>query len=685
MTQTRPPQILYWFWTAETIQDEKYLSDLDYLTDHSPFDLIFLTQRQGMNFYDYEKMHPHFAALVARAAEKGVGIGLQLWPRALEERDIAQLGNEIRQCLVVDGNYTLDNKGRASFTQRARFGREYLSCGARLLAAYAYEAAGKDEYKAGSLTDISHCGQLQPWQAGEEHANSIICNIDAGAERAGKQVFVMTAHEYPYGDLYGDFFPESFREALEAYGDIPFQGVGLDEFGHMGVTPPWRLEESASMDERMYSLPMARTFQEATGHDLTQTLLDMRLSPEGKGEVRAAAINRYFAHLRTGPLKTEEAFAKDAQRLFGKDVFLGVHNTFHNRLHSDEIWITGLQWWTLPRRWGQTDEDIGMPVRMGVACSCPEPLHYDMFYTKDVERFYTKAIYDAPFGGRLHYHAVNDQYWGHSLEDPAFLERISPIEKKIALLNQFEPARPAMDLLIIFGMPALSNWYPDHNRRSNYDLNTAVTAQKDADEIWKAGFPCALVPSDLVDNGRIQLSEDGSVTLGGHRFRHVAWLSPQYATEPSLRFLEQLTQADGKLILVGDATQDFEAQDIRARMDAIAAKAAAKTLDPETLDQLGVWKNDVEKGCRLADGSVVVSDLTSIETDTPCAFRVEIGGRTWSGDFIGTMALKVGSDGEVEKFACGGFQALQRDGQSVLSVDTRNDVVLCNGQLQQAQ
>jgi hypothetical protein len=64
---------------------------------------------------------------------------------------------------------------------------------------------------------------------------------------------------------------------------------------------------------------------------------------------------------------------------------------------------------------------------------------------------------------------------------------------------------------------------------------------------------------------------------------------------------------------------------------------------------------------------------------------VEIGGRTWSGDFIGTMALKVGSDGEVEKFACGGFQALQRDGQSVLSVDTRNDVVLCNGQLQQAQ
>ena len=56
MTQTRPPQILYWFWTAETIQDEKYLSDLDYLTDHSPFDLIFLTQRQGMNFYDYEKM-----------------------------------------------------------------------------------------------------------------------------------------------------------------------------------------------------------------------------------------------------------------------------------------------------------------------------------------------------------------------------------------------------------------------------------------------------------------------------------------------------------------------------------------------------------------------------------------------------------------------------------------------------
>lgn len=52
------PRVLYWFWSPDVLQNERYLTDLDSIAKKSPFDLIFITARDGVDFYNYEVMRP---------------------------------------------------------------------------------------------------------------------------------------------------------------------------------------------------------------------------------------------------------------------------------------------------------------------------------------------------------------------------------------------------------------------------------------------------------------------------------------------------------------------------------------------------------------------------------------------------------------------------------------------------
>src|ERR1051325_10003606 len=74
------PEIGYWFISPNLITEEKkYLLHVDSIADNSKYTLVFLTAREGANFYDYEKMHPVFKEIVAAAHRKGLKVGLQLW------------------------------------------------------------------------------------------------------------------------------------------------------------------------------------------------------------------------------------------------------------------------------------------------------------------------------------------------------------------------------------------------------------------------------------------------------------------------------------------------------------------------------------------------------------------------------------------------------------------------------
>jgi hypothetical protein len=303
---------------------------------------------------------------------------------------------------------------------------------------------------------------------------------------------------------------------------------------------------------------------------------------------------------------------------------------------------------------------------------------YDQFYGWDIHRFAEKATNDARFDARIHYHGYNDTgRWGVDLSTAPFISAINPVERKMRLLNRFDPAAPHLPLLVVFGMPALLNWYPDQGARNGYDLNGSLHIEEKVQAIWDAGYRCAVVPSDLIDNGSLKLDAKNRPILNGHVFQAVIFLYPQYAKRTTLAFLDQYTLRGGALMVEGSATRDFNGSQIDQIFAEIAGRAKVKQFSVDQIAELDVKKSPLrEVGGELEDGSVILTDLSSLETGQPKSFSVAVNGHQFSGAYIGVFALKAAADGRILKLACGGCAPLVRDGREIFRLSIPTDVVL---------
>lgn len=674
----RHPQIVYWFWQSNTLANAQYLRDVEHMAADSPFNFAFMTER-GVDFYDYGRMHDVFAQTVRAAHAKHIKIGLQLWEfwsgmrvddATFQQRPVLPVEQAL--ALVTEGETVLDASGHADYSVTPNGARDRKPFCSKVLRVFAFRPTADGFYAPESLQELSS----NNWKIVSADAASVTLAIDAPAKLAGSTVSVFIAHYYNYPDLFNSVMAETFRDVLKHYADIPFDGTALDEYGYLMVTTKFE----KLFRERFYGRAFASEFQERTGDSLERTLFDMSFAPDGRPEVRMRAINNYFDVLRDGSLRGEKDFYQMSKAIFGTNTLAGVHNTFHNHLTSDDIWRTGLNYWTIPREYGQSDEDWPAPDRMGVLVSHREPVMFDQYYAGDVNAFLKKAFRDARFGGRIHYHAWNDTgRWGKNIADAGVLAAIKPAEEKIRLLNQFDPAAPKLPGLIIFGMPAQINWYPDATARSTWDINGSLGIEQKAQAIWKAGYPCALVPSDLIDSGQLTLDGENHPGLNGHRFECVVFLYPQYAKETTLAFLENYTRGGGQLMLEGNATHDFSGCDIAGRFEKIATRATVRGFDVKQLAKLGVQPNPLSDGAFMEDGAVVFADYASWRTNQAKPFKVNLGGHEFSGSYVGVCALKAGQNGELEKFVCGGFTELQRDGRRIFSLPQPADVLIRRG------
>jgi hypothetical protein len=92
---------------------------------------------------------------------------------------------------------------------------------------------------------------------------------------------------------------------------------------------------------------------------------------------------------------------------------------------------------------------------------------------------------------------------------------------------------------------------------------------------------------------------------------------------------------------------------------------------------LGVTKDPLRDiGGALEDGSVILTDLPSLQDNTPKDFDMTVNGHRFSGSYEGVFALKAKHDGSIEKLACGDCSSLLRDGREVLHMNTPADLVL---------
>ena len=677
MPPGRAPEIAYWFWQTNTLVNAHYLDDVRNMATNSPYTLALMTERDNLDFYDYRRMHEPFAETVREAHKHGLKVGLQLWEywsgtkiRASQAvPSYRPLPLKQAAALVTEGEVVLDAAGHADYSVTCVNSRRCQPFRSEVLKIFSFRKTGDGFYDASTLTDIT--GAAKTVKTGD---GTITIAINAPAPLAGYTAYIMCAHYCDFPDLFNDVMINKYREALEHYSDIPFDGTALDEFGSLMVA----LHNHQPFRDRFYGYAFAAAFKMQTGVPLERALFDMRYAPEDKPEVRIRSINEYFDVFREGPLRTEQAFYKMSKQIFGPNTFAGIHNTFHNRMGSDDVWRVGFNWWSNPREYGQSDENWPMPQCMGLSVVHPEPITIDQLYSHNMNAFIQKAFRDAPFDGRVDYHGWNDytNQWGIDLAQTTRYEPIRDAELKIRLLNQFDPAGPRLSVLIVFGMPALIDWYPDESARSVWDINGKLGIEEKAAAIWSAGYPCALLPSDFIDNGQITFDGNGHPLVNGHRFDAMVFLDPQYAKDTTLRFLERYTQDGGKLMLEGTATRDFYGNDITSRFEKIAAGTTVHGFDVAQLPRLGAQTNSVPDGAFLEDGSVILSDYASWHKHQAIRFSVTLSGHQFSGSYLGVCALKTDAAGNVEKFACGGFRKLERDGQAIFSLDEPADIVV---------
>jgi hypothetical protein len=660
------PELVYWFVTPETLSPAQYKNDIAHIAHDTKFTFPFLTARNGVNFLDNPEAHAAVAGIVKDAHENGLRVGVTLLGGGAGGAKTSIAADE--QTVIADGETTLGAQGDGTVQVSVEL-RGVQPTHTELLRAYTFRKTGAGEYDPSTLADVT-----AEVKSASPEQGTLTVNVQLGSLYDGYTIFVLAKNSYPVMDMFSTALRNWLRSTVDQYRDIPLDGAALDEFGYvripMNPTAPWR--------GHFAGRAFAERFRATTGVNLARALFDTRYAPEGHPEVRIRAIDEYWDFLRSGPLEEERDFYNYSRHVFGEKEFAGIHNTFHNHLTNDEAWATGIDWWTIPRQYGMSDEDLSLPLRMGLLVSHPGNIMYDQFYGWDIHRFAEKAMNDARFDARIHYHGYNDTgRWGVNLASEAFLTQLNPVEQKIRLLNRFDPAAPELPLLVVFGMPRLLNWYPDERVRNVFDVNDSLHIEEKAQAIWDAGYRCAVVPSDLIDNGWLKLDAYDRPVVNGHTFRALVYLYPEYAKQSTLHFLDEYTRRGGALMLEGDATRDFDGVPVGSEFAKIAARARVRGFNVDKLPELGVPKSPLDgTGGELEDGSVVLTDLNSLETEQPKSFTVQVNGHTFSGAYVGVFALKAAKNGMLEKLACGECRALRRDGREVLSLRTPSDIVL---------
>ncbi len=661
------PQVAYWFFTDKMMAEEKYKAKIDSLAKYSKYTLIFLTQRDGADFYDTKAMHPVFKKLVAYAHLRGLKIALQIW------KDDRGTKIENTDRLIQEGEVKLDGSGAAKYLVAAKGAREMNTLiKSELFKIYAFRKTEDGFYDPATLRDITPSAKAT---ATKEEVSVL---INAGNDLKGYTAYILTQHYYLSCNNFSKQAKDILLNAFKAYADIPFDGIGLDEYKGMKIARQKILETTNDLfRERIYSLAMVEKMKVTTGNDLNRMLFDMRYAPQGKPEVRIKAINAYMSLLRTATLGVETAMYDLGKKMYGKNAFIGLHNTFHNNLDRDEVWQTGVSWWSIKRDYGHTDENTSTAIQMGVGMSYRENAVYNMYYDHSVDKIWTKAFYDLRFGVRTHYHAANDvNGWGVSIDAPEALDKINKVENAARLLNQFNPLFPRIKLLVVYGMEALFNWYPNVAQRGLYDINDKLDMDKKTLQLWANGYLSAAVPTDLIEDGRLQLNAAGKPVLNGYVFDAVIFLNPQYAKSATTKFFLDYINKGGKLLTEGEATKDYKGNNMQDIWKKITAKAVANSFTIPNVEKLQVAKNELIDGVMNTDGSYTFTNATSLDGGAAAKFSFHYKEDTYTGTYRGLAVIKLDASGHLQKLAATGFSSFEKNGKPVLALNKASDVFI---------
>lgn len=643
------PHPLVWQFNTESLRRKQYLKDLDFIHENFNVDYVSIACVEGVQLENLQQSHDAVKELVEYAHKLGLKVTFRQTategffnalvntpegtPIEVDQAQIFCLDDATKaEGIVNDYELVADKNGYAELTHRAKWARNKLRpLRNRILKVYAFRKTGEGFYDSATLRDVTKYARII-----DSRTASCQIEFDGGKELAGFTLFFMIVQYFNSYEFFGGARQEADLALQDAYADVPFDGICMDEHGYLllntaninrGTEEPFR--------GRFYSAGQEKYYAEELGLDLQKLLFDMRYAPQGEEKVRIKAINTYFDQLRVPILKDEHAVAKRAKELWGEDIYLSCHNTFHNHLDCDEIWHTACAWWDLPRDFGHTDENITYPVRMGIMLASPGPLMFDMYYSHSQEAYYNHMVEGAPFNCRQFHHSYNDGVWGQDFKDVNFLKEMSRLNAEIAKLDSFQTVVPKMDLLVIFGNSAQNNWYPDYEKRNVWDIDGSLHIQGKVTEMWDAGYRCALVPDYAITDGRIKC-ENGRFSFNGHEFSHCLFLYPKYAKKEVYDFLNNAGASGLPVAAVGRANIDFNGE------PASLSIPVYEDFDLSILEKLACPVRGIPEGCIYADGSFALVSKAALLEQKPQEIDMVIDGVRYVGLNTGILAWRNG-------------------------------------------
>jgi len=268
------------------------------------------------------------------------------------------------------------------------------------------------------------------------------------------------------------------------------------------------------------------------------------------------------------------------------------------------------------------------------------------------------------------------QGWGVSIDDPTALIKINTVENAARLLNRFNPQFPDVRLLVVYGMEALYNWYPNASERGLYDVNDHLEMERKSVDLWKSGYLHAAIPTDAIEDGRVSLNASGKPVLNGYVFDAVLFIGPRYSKETTVKFFQEYVARGGKLMLDGPADFDYNGKNITNTWKKIAAKAVSTTYSIDNTAKLGVSKNELTDGVSNGPGTYTFTSIESLQNNQPATFSFRYLGNTFSGTYKGLAAIQIDQKGNLQKLAATAFTSFKKNNKEILHMSREADVFI---------
>lgn len=661
-----PPALGCWFWHEEDFKDQNYRNYVDMIADHAKFTILTTSLRIPHGELTDDHIHDTLRAATEYAAERGIGIALDLDVRLAREAYRQRYPEEMQEMLRLreipvnpEGDTVLEILPETPGDHYTHRATPYIPLSSRMVRVYAFSRK-ENRIDPETVTDITAACRVV-----ESSAEKIIIAVPPSAtDQPIVCAFVAFSHLTP--DVFAPHLLSFQRELLHRYSDLKLAGVCKDEWGF----PP-SFDGTPNHDDFWYSEPMAAAYLARTGHDLLRDCLLMYASEAGREGDRQGAINHFMEMNRLRHVEIEEDFYRATKEVFGADALVATHPTWYPVIDRREFKKNGLYWWAARRDYAQTDEVTPFSVRTALAKKWNNSVWYNMFYAPEKREYETGIWSHALAGGRINFHPIYPRKeppgWGMTELLKGNLMRG---EARIRLLNFLRPAPLDCRVAVIFGHPCAMNWAgPAYE-----DAGLAL-----ADGLWRAGYYCDLIPSSEIASGALEL-KDGKVAYGSQRYDFVVLYHPEFERPAMAQFFQEAASGETVLCRVGEWTRDFDGRsfegnaalpatmitysDGAACLSALLEELPGRvSQEPPAMDAI-CWNTTITQPpasghCRLIDGTRIVIAGMNDPGGDPIQADLEIDGHKVTFDAVGVAAVRLAADGAIEALAAGGLKRFE--------------------------